>query len=51
MELRIHNSRATKDIDLALKDMKIFNAKTQDKQKKAILARLRECLQFCVTSF
>ncbi len=42
MELRIHNSRATKDIDLALKDMKIFNAKTQDKQKKAILARLQE---------
>lgn len=42
MELRIHNSRATKDIDLALKDMKIFNAKTQDKQNKAILARLQE---------
>ena len=42
MELRIHNSRATRDIDLALKDMKIFNAKTQDKQNKEILACLQE---------
>ena len=51
MELRIQNSRATKDVDLALKDMKIFNAKTQDKQNKLILARLQEKASFDLKDF
>lgn len=42
LELRLQNSRATKDIDLALKDTKLFKAKSLDKQNEIILERLQE---------
>jgi predicted nucleotidyltransferase component of viral defense system len=42
LELRLHNSRATKDLDLALKDMKLFSAEDDEQRNDAILERLRE---------
>jgi hypothetical protein len=42
LELRLHNSRATKDLDLALKDTKLFFAATEDERNEMILERLRE---------
>src|SRR3989339_72182 len=42
LELRIQNSRATKDLDLALKDAKLFNSKSPKDQNKIIRERLQE---------
>lgn len=42
LELRIQNSRATKDLDLALKDTKLFKAKSGKEQNEIILERLQE---------
>jgi len=42
LELRIQNSRATKDLDLALKDTKLFKAKSGKEQNEVILERLQE---------
>lgn len=42
LELRMQNSRATKDLDLALRDNKIFKANTNENQNIAILALLQD---------
>ena len=42
LELRMQNSRATKDLDLALRDNKIFEANSSEDQSIAILELLQE---------
>lgn len=42
MELRLHNSRATKDLDLEIKDLKLFSTENIDDQNNAIFHRLSE---------
>ncbi|MBI3535227.1 MAG: nucleotidyl transferase AbiEii/AbiGii toxin family protein [Deltaproteobacteria bacterium] len=42
LELRIQKSRATKDIDLALKEIKIFHASVGKEQSKLIFEKLQE---------
>ncbi len=49
--LRIQNSRATKDIDLALRDSKIFDAKAPEKQNLAILELLQEKAEIDLDDF
>ncbi len=51
MELRIENSRATKDIDLALKDTTLLEITSQDEQNKQIHQLLVEKSQLDLNDF